>query len=203
MKNILIIFVLSFINCKAQQQILPLETRGIPIEGAYYKDLDNELDPFQGTYIYNNGNKIFKIILKKMIKQPSDSHYEDMISGEYEYVVNGFVKISTLPNLDIMYSDQFLKHGITNKYIIKNINHRLWKCPQCNVNEKRLSAVIRDKISGRRADLLMRRTNINGQEVMQVNITNISAWIVDSNDPSTFNEPPFALPKGEFTMIKQ
>lgn len=204
MKYILFLVIALFsITIKSQTIINITDSeKGLP-NGYYMKDLNNLLDPFQGTYIYTNGNKIFKIVLKKMIKQPSDSHYEDMIIGEYEYVVNGVAKINTLPNLDVIYFDQFLKHGIANKYVIKNIDHRLWKCPQCNPNEKRLSTVIRDEISSRRADFFMRRTNVNGQEVMQVNITNISSRIIDVDDPSTFNEPPFALPKGEFTMIKQ
>ena len=49
----------------------------------------------------------------------------------------------------------------------------------------------------------MRRTNVNGQEILQVKIYNISSEVINVDDPSTFNEPPFALPKGEFTMIKQ
>ncbi|MFC7347213.1 DUF6705 family protein [Chryseobacterium zhengzhouense] len=53
MKNILLIIALavSLINCKAQQQIYPLNTyyKDAP-NYAYMKDLDNYLPPYVGTY---------------------------------------------------------------------------------------------------------------------------------------------------------
>lgn len=137
-----------------------------------------------------------------MIKQQFASHYEDMIISEYQYIENGIEKVNTLPNLDTVYSNQFLKHNIAGKRILW-ANSNLWKCPQCNTNEKRLAVRLRDTISGRRADFFMRRIAINGQEVLQVKIYNISSDVINVDDLSTFNEPPFALPKGEFTMIKQ
>lgn len=204
MKNIFLLSILLISSLlKSQSVIIGIEESGFGKPTGYYrKDLNNILNQFQGTYIYSNGNSSFKIILKKMIQQPVSSHFEDIIIGEYQYVKNGIVVTNTLSNLDIEHFDQFLKHGIAGNRILWN-NTRLWKCPQCNPNEKRLGVLIRDKISGRRADFFMRRTNVNGQEVMQVNITNISSRIINVDDPSTFNEPPFALPKGEFTMIKQ
>ncbi|MCX8534697.1 DUF6705 family protein [Chryseobacterium luquanense] len=204
MKNIFIIFILFFTPLfKSQSVIIDIEESGFGKPSGYYqKDLNNLLDPFQGTYIFSNGNTSFKIVLKKMIKQYFASHYEDMIIGEYQYIENGLEKANTLSNLDIVYSDQYLKHHISGNSILWS-NSRLWKCPQCNPNEKRLAVRLNDNISGRRADFLMRRTAINGQEVLQVKIYNISSNVINVDDSSTLNEPPFALPKGEFTMIKQ
>lgn len=203
MKHILFLFIISFsIIIKSQTVINITDSEtGLP-DGYYMKDFNNILDPFQGTYVYNNGNISFKITLKKMIKQPVGLNFEDMIIGEYQYIENGIEKINTLSNLNIIYSDQFLKHNIATKYVIKNINSRLWKCPQCNPNEKRLAFILKDKISGRRADFLMRRTVINGQEVMQAKIQNISGKVIIVDNPEP-PQPDFALPKGEFTMIKQ
>ncbi|WP_100075836.1 DUF6705 family protein [Chryseobacterium camelliae] len=166
----------------------------------YKKDMHNLLDIFQGTYIYTNGNTSFKIILKKMIKQPEGLHYEDMIIGEYQYVENGTEKINTLSNLDISYSNQFLKHGIAGNGIIANIYNRLWKCPQCNPNEKRLILRIRDKSTDRYANMILRRTTIDNKEVLQVKINNINGVTYDVEHES----PPanFSLPIGEFTMKK-
>jgi len=204
MKNIFLLslFLLSTFY-KSQSVIIDITKSGAGQPSDYYrKDTNNLQNPFQGTYIYTNGNTSLTIVLKKMIKQLNGYHYEDLIIGEYKYVKNGIVVANTLSNLDIVYSNEFLKHGLAGSSVIPS-NTFLWPCSQCNPSEKVLRALIRDKVSGRRADFFMRRTTVNGQEAMQVNITNISAWIVDSNDPSTFNEPPFALPKGEFTMIKQ
>lgn len=204
MKNILLLLIiLSSISIKSQSVIIDIEESGLGQSKDYYKkDINNLLDPFQGTYIYTNGIKTFKIVLQKMIKQTNGYHFDDMIIGEYQYLENGIEKANTLSNIDIIYAHQSVNHGISGISLLWN-NSRLWKCPQCNPNEKRLGATIRDKISGRRADFLMRRTVVNGQEVMQVKIYNITTEAINVDDPSTFNEPPFALPTGEFTMIKQ
>jgi len=201
MKNTFLLFIILISTFfKSQSVIIDIEEPGFGKPAGYYqKDTNNLLDPFQGTYIYTNGNKSFKIVLKKMIQQPVGSHYEDIVIGEYQYTENGVEKINTLSNLNVVYSDQFLKHNIAGNIILWN-NTRLWKCPQCNPNEKRLSVRIIDKISGRRASFLMRRTAVNGQQVIQTKINNISAAIWEEGTPEPL---AFALPTGEFTMIKQ
>ena len=37
--------------------------------GAYYKDDANELNKFEGTWLYTNGNTSFKLILQKRTMQ--------------------------------------------------------------------------------------------------------------------------------------
>ena len=204
MKNTLFLLIILFSTLiKSQSVTIDITKSGFgEPDGCYRKDLNNLLNPFVGTYIYNNGNSSFKIVLKKMIMQPRLGNYEDLIIGEYQYIENGLEKINTLANIDVVYSNQFLKHNIAGNRIITKITSRLWQCSQCNPNEKRLIVVLEDKISGRNADFLMRRTIINGQEVMQVRIQNISSKPIKVD----FNEPPqpeFSLPKGEFIMIKQ
>jgi hypothetical protein len=206
MKNIyVILMILISIITKSQTVIDINDTTYSTSNNTYYnyykKDINNLLDPFQGTYIYNNGTTSFKIILKKMIKQSAGLHYEDMIIGEYQYIKNGVEKINTLSNLEVVYSNQYLKHCIAGNSIISNINHRLWKCPQCNPNEKRVRLTITDKLTNRYADILIRRTVINGQQVLQVKIANPNSVVYNVE---TQNPPAdFSLPIGEFTMIKQ
>jgi hypothetical protein len=204
MKNIcVLLIILTSVLFKSQSVIVDIEEAGLGLPSDYYrKDINNLLNAFHGTYVYSNGNNTFKIVLNKMIKQADGFHFDDMIIGEYQYIENGVEKINTLSNLNVVYNNQSINHVITGSSLLWN-NSRLWKCPQCNPNEKRLRANIEDKISGRNADFLMRRTAVNGQEVLQVKIYNISSEVINVDDPSTFNEPPFALPKGEFTMIKQ
>lgn len=205
MKYTYLILILLSSLIKAQTIVDINDTTYSNINNTYFnyykKDLNNLLDPFQGVYIYSNGNNIFKIELRKMIKQSEGLHHEDMIIGEYQYLVNGVEKINTLSDLNIVYSNQKLKHGIAGNRIISNINSRLWKCPQCNPNEKRLALNIKDQSTGRYADLLMRRTNENGQEVLKVKIYNVS--IVAYNVETESAPASFSLPLGEFTMIKQ
>ncbi|MBW8521804.1 hypothetical protein K0U91_04905 [Chryseobacterium chendengshani] len=164
--------------------------------GYYRKDINNVLDQFQGTYIYTNGNTTLKMILVKKIKQYNGSYYEDLIIGEYQYIVNGLVKINTLSNINVVYNNQYVEHAIAGISVINN-NNRQWKCPQCIPDEKRLHSRIIDRSSNRYADFFMRKTVVNGQEVMQVKIANVKLDVFNDNPQ------PFSLPLGEFTMIKQ
>ena len=95
MKNLYIIFILVFATmCKSQSVIIDIEKAGFGQPDGYYQnDLNNLLDAFPGTYIYSSGNMSFKIVLKKVIKQYFDSHYEDLIIGEYKYIENGIEKL--------------------------------------------------------------------------------------------------------------
>lgn len=53
----------------------------------YIKDINNDLNPFVGTYIYTNGGTTFKIILQKltMVYDVDKDYYEDLLIGELEY----------------------------------------------------------------------------------------------------------------------
>jgi len=52
----IIFLALFFINCKSQSQIINiLDFNGKPITNTYYKDNDNLLNPYTGTWIYNKG----------------------------------------------------------------------------------------------------------------------------------------------------
>ena len=87
MKKIaLILTYFIVIICDGQSIILPLEERskGVRIDGAYYKDLDNELTPYEGTWAgkTNDGN-FFKITLKK-IKDYTPNWWKDRLYAQYE-----------------------------------------------------------------------------------------------------------------------
>lgn len=66
MKRTLIIsIVIASFNCYAQSPIFPLDHWSEEEPNAYYKDLDNELNAFVGTWLYTNGNTSWKMELKK------------------------------------------------------------------------------------------------------------------------------------------
>lgn len=199
MKNIILITIILLTNSlfKSQSVVIDINKSGIGQPTGYYsKDIYNVLNQFEGTYLYTKGNKSFKIVLIKKVKQYNSSYYEDLIIGEYQYIVNGVEKANTLSNLNVVYNNQFAKHAIAGTSTIDN-NTRLWKCPQCAPNEKRLDAKITDVSTSRSATIFMRKTTVNGQEVLQVNVTNILP------DFESMTPPAFSLPTGEFTMIKQ
>ena len=196
--NIFVLLLLS-INCKAQSPIIDIiDDDGSEVIGAYYKDVNNLLNPFEGTYIYTSGSTTLKIVLVKKVLQYNSQYYEDLIIGEYQYIENGVEKANTLPNINITYLNQ-RRHNIDGNFLVDK-NFRVWQCPDCSATEKRLNTLLKDVVSGRFADLIMRRTTEGGQEVMKINITNISRVIEIEGQPTA---PDFALPIGEFTLIKQ
>lgn len=198
-KLILIVIFLTGYFSKVQSQVVDiLDKGGIRETDTYYKDINNLLNPFEGTYIYSNGNTIFKVVLTKKVQQYNGRFYEDLIIGEYQYTNNGVEIANTLTEINTIYNNQ-RKHSIDGNALV-NSNHRQWQCSDCSAGEKRLRTSIRDVVSSRYADLIMRRTTEGGQEVMKIKITNISRVIHIEGQPTP---PNFALPTGEFTLIKQ
>lgn len=200
MKNlILTMLLLLSINCKAQTSIINIiDDDGSEINGAYYKDIDSLLDPFEGTYIYTSGSTIFKIVLIKKVLQYNSQYYEDLIIGEYQYIKDGVQIANTLSEISTTYLNQ-RNHKIEGNLIVDK-NYRTWKCPSCSSAENRLSTQIEDVVSEKIADLIMRRTTENGQEVMKIKITSPSggAYLEVEGPPAEFS-----LPLGELTLIKQ
>ena len=73
---------MSFLSCKAQQQIIPLETKGFPVENTYYKDLDNELNPFEATWQGVFNNQTFNVTFTKYKDYNSTgNYYKDRLAG--------------------------------------------------------------------------------------------------------------------------
>ncbi|KGO85101.1 hypothetical protein Q764_14245 [Flavobacterium suncheonense GH29-5 = DSM 17707] len=199
MKKIIFITLLTSTTLSfSQNPVIDLVDRdGTRINGAYYKDVNDLLSPFEGTYIYTNGNKMFKILLEKKVMQYNTEYYEDLIIGEYQYTVNGVDVSNTLSQINTIYNNQ-RKHNIEGNFIIDFNEFRMWQCPECNPNEIRLKLSINDVSTGRVAKLFIRRMNVSGQDVIKVKISHIMRDF--SNNP---NPPDFTLPKGEFVMVKQ
>jgi len=82
---IIILGMFAVFSCKAQQQILPLEIKGWPVEGTYYKDLDNDLNPYVGTWKGVFEGKTFIITFIKIKDYETyDKYYKDRIIGRYK-----------------------------------------------------------------------------------------------------------------------
>ena len=137
-------------------------------------------------------------MLVKKVQQYNGSYYEDLIIGEYQYIENGVEKVNTLAEINTVYNNQRL-HNIDGNSIIRNDN-RMWKCPECVLEEKRLRASIRDVATNRYARIFMRRTTECGQQVMKIKISHASSVPVIEGEPAP---PDFSLPQGLFTLIKQ
>ncbi|WP_317046291.1 DUF6705 family protein [Flavobacterium sediminis] len=178
-----------------------LNNDGFSTANAYYKDVNNLLDSFEGTYIYSDitTNTSFKVVLVKKTLQFNGRYYEDIIIGEYQYIENGVEKANTLNELTLNYSNPN-RHNIVGNVLINDNNYRRAKCDDCIPNEIRLMLGIKDDLSHRYAFLILRRTtDLAGQEIIKIKIANISRSFSDNPNLSL----DFVLPFTELTLIKQ
>ncbi|AZA77818.1 hypothetical protein EG347_09955 [Chryseobacterium sp. G0186] len=102
MRNTLMILgIFAMVSCKAQQQTLPLNTSALdaPID-SYFKDLNNELDYYTGTWKASFQEKTITLQILKKIKEPikvfSKNFYTDQLFVRYEITKNGVISESTL-----------------------------------------------------------------------------------------------------------
>lgn len=194
----IILLILISISSNAQTPIVNiLDKNGTRVGGAYYKDINNLLNPFQGTYLYTNGNTSFKITLVKIVQQYNGRYYEDLIIGEYEYIENGVPKVNTLAQLTTVYNNQNM-HSISGSSVINN-NNRGWKCPLCADGETRLRTSIKDAATNRYALLFMRKIIVGSQQALSIKISQVTtaSYVIGTTPPLQFS-----LPFGEFTLIK-
>src|SRR5690606_25012375 len=136
MKNILKIVALILFSTTNGQITKPLENRGGVEENVYYKDFNNVLNEFEGTYEYNGPDFYFKLVLQKKVAENNNNYWwTDVLKGTYQYIVNG-VEVNFL-------SDPMASDGnparVQADWII-NGNPRY--CPDCLQNEKRMRGYI-------------------------------------------------------------
>ena len=101
MKHIILMILATFtiLSCKAQSPILGYRTfkASVP-DGAYLKDLNNDLDKFTGTWKYTNGTTELSVIIIKVEQVFNGRYYIDRLKGNYIYMENGVEIINTLSN---------------------------------------------------------------------------------------------------------
>lgn len=190
--------MITFLSCKAQNPILDISDIGLDnIDGAYYKDTYNLLNPFVGTFVYTNGSTSFKIVLqKKTMSSLNGVYYEDLIIGEYQYIENGVEILNTLNNFNGNYTNG-TDYNIDGNFIItgKNLG-----CDECADYEKRLRIGLSDRPIQRTAELDIRRINQNGQDVIKVELWWTGRRTRNENDPP---RPAPRIPAGTYILIKQ
>ncbi|MFC6097433.1 DUF6705 family protein [Flavobacterium qiangtangense] len=201
MKKLLYISIsILSLSCKAQNpvyDITDLQHRVEDIHGAYYKDINNLLNPFEGTYIFEkNENSLFKIVLQKKIMSSMNGYlFEDLIIGEYQYIENGLEKVNTLNKLEI-YDSNKRNHSIDGNLIITLGSVG---CNDCQPGEKAIRGGLVDGSSNYTADLIIRRMIVNGQSAIKI-------WVGWRTGTSIYGQPAPASPsfKGTYyTLIKQ
>jgi hypothetical protein len=210
MKNtIIILFITTFFACKAQVPTVSLHrpSIGSSENGYYYKDFNNYLNVFEGTWLYTNGNTSFTIVLQKKLMGHLSlptfniSYYTDAIIGEYKYIENGIEKINTLQNINTNFSSP-------DNYNIRMNNISIYSdeigCENCQPG----NIYLKGSYSEPNCDswmnplLSMRYFVENGVEKIDLHFNPGERIGSDMYG----NPPPcdeYALPFGEYILIKQ
>ena len=195
-------FILSFVcvlACKAQSPILPLKNPGEYQDNAYYKDMDNELDKYVGTWLYQNGTTSLTVQLIKKEQIFNGEWYEDVLIGEYKYVENGVEILNFLPRLsDINVNDE--QHYISFFSFVKKLYYP--SCDECLVSEQRVLMDFSNPAPDRKVlnnNMVLRHIIENGVHKLQMHLdAGGGAIILAENAPSETR-----VPYGSYTLIKQ
>lgn len=165
-----IYFILSFcaaLTCKAQSPIYNIDEPTVDkAPGSYFKDLNGDLDGYDGTYTYyrpstsTSGPEQLIIVLKKKVLSYG-YHYKDLIVGEIS--VNG--NNNTLDNININYTDEEINHAISGNFILTGT---ALGCPDCSPTEKRLRVNLIDTRTSNILGIDIRKTTVDGVPAIKV-----------------------------------
>ncbi len=198
-KTLLIIMSIIFtISCKGQTVSLTTPRYEVS-QGAYFKDLDNDMNKFVGTWQYINGNHTLTIVLQKKTYVYNGKYYEDLLVGEYRYESNGVEIVNTLSNL---INPEIIgrEHEISGRFIQPHNMYPI--CNDCYPDEKRFMLNFHDSERNYLSlSMVLRYLPQNTGEPEKMTATLISnhgVMIPNENSPT---EP--RIPYGEYLMIKQ
>ena len=121
--NITLLFIVIFLTSVNAQQLPLFQLNADNMKNNTFVDADSDLEPYVGTWLFQQGNTSFKIVLQKKT-QSYDSElnsYFDMLIGEYEYIENGVTIVNTLPLLDNSSIGDF-NHNINGYSLRRNFN---------------------------------------------------------------------------------
>ena len=196
MKKILVtsFFIIALFS---NAQVESLETRkGNREVGKYYKDINNVLDQYVGTWIHNEGNIYLKITFAKAISYDEDQFTEDILYGGMEYKVNNVTIINTFNDFNTNRPDKWY-HDIVGNTILTQGDPG---CRDCSVNEKRLDMSFIDRIGNATATIFLQKIIVNGQEAIK-----LFGFYPITARADTDPQKNIQLPLGDinYTLIKQ
>jgi hypothetical protein len=207
-KQITLFMILYCTLCVAQSPILPLYNSISNVPGAYYKDLQNDMNRFEGEWKYEQGNNLLIVKIQKKEMQFIDyghiSVYEDFLVAEYRYVENGVEKINTLPNILINYPDPY-DYNIKANIITKPIPNNPLVCPNCGPNDVMVEGYFRDPerdINGYEPVVVFRHKIENGVEKVFLTMR-IFGFKLPYSDGTVSPYDRYNLPQGRYELIKQ
>jgi hypothetical protein len=180
-----ILAILFMVSCKAQA-IQPLYPYGTDTpsndnaENLYYKDVDNDFNPYVGTWKWENSNNSLTIIFNKVVhNNDRNGDYSDLLVGEYQYIENGVELVNTFPLLDpirtppnIVNQEDPWDNNIKS-VIIAKVYKGIPPCPECDPNARSIvmefSEPSKPNLGGK---LIMTQFEENGIEKIRARIFN-------------------------------
>lgn len=195
---LLILFTFIFSSCKAQIAPLYQIDTDLP-EGTHFKDLDNDLDHFEGTWKWQRNDSIVTIVLQKKedVYDSDYNQYEDYLVGEYKFTVGNTVIQDYLSRLD----DNTLI-GLDHYIAGNTILHRNRKpvCDECAINQRQVFVYYQDPLYEYiNSAMVLRHKVENGVEKMNIVFYSFNSFVPPNLDSPMENRIPF----GNYTFIKQ
>ena len=164
MKNIikLIIILISY-SSYAQDPIININNwHGETPNNCYLKYIDNLLNPFEGTWVYTNGNTSLKIVLLKKTMTYRGGLYEDILIGEYQYIRDGEELFNSLSEIDVVLPFQ-INHHIAGNYLPKTPT----PFSDYTTDNFRVNLFFRED-NGFGCNIEVRKTSVDGVEAIQI-----------------------------------
>lgn len=203
MKNLAIILTIFSLSCKSQN-IVPIYNAPIDTpNGTYYKDIDNNFDPYIGEWLWeSNGNSLnIQFLKKEMI--PDGNDFEDFLIGGYSFVQNNSETVNTFPlneNPDSLFENSLIGSSITTQA------KGYWPpCPECPDNVRYITLSFNDPtrpgLYGKACMIYF--VDANGSEKIRIRIWNrFNENLITIND---YNGPmEISIPENSiYTLTKQ
>ena len=200
MKTIIYFLVLFAVSIQAQpySTIKNITEPNHGETGVYYKDLDDNLNNFEGAYSYSNNGIYLKIVLQKKEQSSMNGYYfQDMLIGGYQLKINNIEITNTLNDINNNFANG-IKHIISSGQIIKGGGYGF--CEECPKTEYWVFLHIKDATTGKSCEMRVRKMIINGQEAIKILISKAMETRIDGSPPPT----PISLPlHEELILIKQ
>ncbi|WP_089790470.1 DUF6705 family protein [Chryseobacterium wanjuense] len=165
MKNINLFLVLTILTSSLAscQTVVNLHnTYPTNTPNTYYKDIGDKLNPYEGTWVLDDGVSYIKIVLVKKVKFPVWQYFEDCIIGGFQYKKNGVEIINTLIDINSNQSDP-IHYPISGNWIGDPSRTPFSQYTSDNSYLK-LSIRENDCFS----DIYVRRLTLNGQIAIQI-----------------------------------
>jgi len=206
-KNITLLLLILFYYSIAQTpEIRSLEDDVvIRNTGLYYKDLNQVLSQFEGTWKYTSGNVELIVKLKVLeqkylyIPEINNNYYKDILVGEYQYKVGNQIIVSTLDTFDDDEPFDTVQHLFGDIILKPSV-----LCPECGPNEKLVILNYLDPyitMPGAESEVRIIRRDVGNTQRILFNFRQTSSVmeILGQAPPPT----AYSVPFGEYMLIKQ